>query len=369
MLHGPHRDEATGELYTCDEFSSDDPFLVLSYFDGFSVGDHKNSDKSHLSRFAKKILVSIGKILEELHKDYNMQLNNGENIVLQCIYCDMKPANLIYTTDKSVVLIDLGGVVKKVDGELNDSIISTPGYCAPEINEQLQKNILPEDVTPAVDVYSLGATLYEILAQQPPVVQENRNIFDFSLIEEDFPQWVPFLQKCLQEFPQDRYLTIREMIQGYYNVVENKPPRENWTNAGNKRNVCTPLRNPTFVFPGWETVQENTHGMFEIYELQRQEEHFYLNAQGLHIHADHLLQKLQLSGIEKEIFFPSLKLHFEQIVKFLCMNKLYLPELLMPVLWMINFILFIKSKRAKKFAMNLNLQIKEMNFCISVFQN
>jgi serine/threonine-protein kinase len=92
------------------------------------------------------------------------------------VHRDLKPSNImlgdygeVYVLDWGVarVLVDAdddgGGVadIASLDGETKvGSLLGTPGYMAPE-------QARGEPVTPAADVYALGAILFEILAGQP----------------------------------------------------------------------------------------------------------------------------------------------------------------------------------------------------------
>ena len=85
------------------------------------------------------------------------------------IHRDLKPANVMLTGDgKRAVIMDLG-LAQLQDRSLSLTassvkILGTPRYMPPE---QLQHQML--EVTPKADIYSLGATLYELTALAPNV--------------------------------------------------------------------------------------------------------------------------------------------------------------------------------------------------------
>ena len=82
------------------------------------------------------------------------------------IHRDLKPANILLDCDGNPRVTDFG-LAKKVEGDggLTGSgqLMGTPSYMPPE-----QAGGHRGDVGPAADVYSLGATLYALLAGRPP---------------------------------------------------------------------------------------------------------------------------------------------------------------------------------------------------------
>ncbi len=76
------------------------------------------------------------------------------------IHRDIKPANVLRDRGGRIVLADFGTACF-VDSSVEALFRGTQGYAAPE-----QSGGIP--VTPAADVYGLGATLYELLTGQFP---------------------------------------------------------------------------------------------------------------------------------------------------------------------------------------------------------
>ena len=93
--------------------------------------------------------VQVAEGLSALHK-------------LGVVHCDVKPANVVVTPDGSAKLVDFG-TARPSGRDEADRVVGSAPYIAPE-------RLTSRDVDGRADVYSLGATIYELLTARPPVL-------------------------------------------------------------------------------------------------------------------------------------------------------------------------------------------------------
>jgi hypothetical protein len=132
-------------------------------------------------------------------------------------HLDVKPANIQMTGDGVCKLLDYDTArSQRQIEEQGAGLVGTPYYVAPEI-------IRRGAVDFRADMYSLGATLFHLIAQRPPfqgetsrdVVQERlkRRAIDLHAIRPDVSQRTSaIIARMLEPEPDDRYATYDELL-------------------------------------------------------------------------------------------------------------------------------------------------------------
>ncbi len=147
------------------------------------------------------------------------------------IHRDIKPSNLMLGRDGRMLVLDFGLVKASGDESvtLSGSLIGTYRYMSPE---QLGAKRIPVDVR--TDIYSLGATLYELLALQPAFGASERSqlLSDIMFREPVRPRKlmpsVPaelenICLKAMEKSPQARYQSAGEMAEDLRRYLNDLP--------------------------------------------------------------------------------------------------------------------------------------------------
>jgi eukaryotic-like serine/threonine-protein kinase len=128
-------------------------YFAMEYVEGTSIRDMLETGKTFDEAEALEIIIPVARALQHAHKR-------------ELIHRDVKPANIILTTDRVPKLADLGMARETENAEMAKAergmTIGTPFYISPE---QIRGRI---DIDGRADIYSLGATLYHMVTGQPP---------------------------------------------------------------------------------------------------------------------------------------------------------------------------------------------------------
>lgn len=134
----------------------DGPFIVLELVEGETLADLLTREGSLDVPATVAIVRQIADALDYAHAQ-------------GVIHRDVKPANLIVASDGTVQLTDFG-IARSADDPTTmtnpGAVIGTLAYLAPEVIEG-------SAITPASDIYSLGAVTYQMLTGDAPFRAEN----------------------------------------------------------------------------------------------------------------------------------------------------------------------------------------------------
>ncbi len=182
------------------------PYLVMELAGGVRLDEYCQQNRLTINERIR-LVAEIAQALTHAHE---------QNIV----HRDLKPGNILVETHETGIhfkIIDFG-ISKLTDpGSANeltiaDGIVGTPHYMSPE-----QAGVLEGDVDPRSDVYSLGAILYQLITDAPPLAAAGVKIdaglpsLFAALKETDPPRPSYFLmrQPNLRRLADDRATNVR----------------------------------------------------------------------------------------------------------------------------------------------------------------
>src|SRR5262245_60162132 len=194
------------------------PFFSMKYATGGSL---RNVGPALLGkpRECVQLMAKVARAVEYAH---------GQRI----LHRDLKPGNILLDGRGGPLVSDFG-LAKWLDAnrDITKSLITfgTPGYTAPE-----QAEGKAADLTPAADVYSLGAILFELLTGRPPFLGSNA----LAVIRQASEMPAPKLRslshshdrdletvcaRCLERDPKARYQTAGDLATDLERWLEGRP--------------------------------------------------------------------------------------------------------------------------------------------------
>jgi serum/glucocorticoid-regulated kinase 2 len=144
-------------------------YFVMNFIRGGELFTHLQNEKRFKEERAKFYAAQIISAIGYLHKK-------------KIIYRDIKPENILMGEDGYLYLADFGLAKEMTNRDFTSSFCGTPEYLAPEIIQNKGHNH-------AVDWWSIGILIYEMIVGFPPFYHSNQQTM-YELIEK-FPVKFP----------------------------------------------------------------------------------------------------------------------------------------------------------------------------------
>ena len=179
-------------------------YIAMEYVPGIPLKKYTDPKRLLAPKRALELGAATAEALDYAH-------NQG------VIHRDIKPANLLYNPKEGSLKITDFGVARMTDNNRTKTgiVLGTPMYMSPE-------QLGAEELTGHSDLFSLGVTLYELLAGEVPFQATNIAVLMTKITTEDAapisqrragipPSVDTVLAKALAKAPQDRFSCGAEM--------------------------------------------------------------------------------------------------------------------------------------------------------------
>jgi serine/threonine protein kinase len=194
------------------------PYIAMAYMPGGTLAERIAQGPLEV-KDTVHIVEQVAEALDHAH-------NNG------VIHRDFKPSNVLLDSAGNAYMADFGiAKISEATAELTGSaIIGTPSYMAPEMGEQ-------KDITPAVDIYALGVTLYQMLTGELPYRGETPirvmlahvtdPVPDVRHARSELPPGVSdVIRKAMAKDPAERYPSAGALAADLEEAVYGEPKTE-----------------------------------------------------------------------------------------------------------------------------------------------
>jgi predicted Ser/Thr protein kinase len=190
-------------------------FVAMQYVEGRNLAEVLRSETIVDPNRAAVIALEICEQLVKFH--------NWESAV---VHGDIKPSNIHLGPHDTVRLLDFGiAKTLRADCDATAHLFGSPGYCAPE-------RLLNSQVDQQSDLWAVGATLYEMVAGQPPYRAEDTRRLERLIRSKRPPRALPpscphalraIIGKALAPDPSRRYASAGEFQFDLQAFLEHRP--------------------------------------------------------------------------------------------------------------------------------------------------
>ncbi|HQR07682.1 MAG TPA: serine/threonine-protein kinase [Gemmatales bacterium] len=194
------------------------PYFAMEYVAGGSLSDRLKPGPLP-PRQAAELLLLLARAVQHAHEH-------------KVLHRDLKPGNILLEEGSLQPKIADFGLAKRLNDDTKltrtGEIFGSPSYMAPEQASGVMK------LSPSIDVYALGAVLYECLTGRPPFMGPDA-MQTLMLVMSDDPVRPKQLQpklpvdleticlKCLEKLPKRRYASAKLLAEDVDRFLKGEP--------------------------------------------------------------------------------------------------------------------------------------------------
>jgi eukaryotic-like serine/threonine-protein kinase len=192
-------------------------YIVMEYVEGRTLRDAIRQGGPLLPERAVEITEEVARALGAAHE-------------AGLVHRDVKPGNIMLTSDGSEVKVMDFGIARTTSGDTltqTAAVLGTASYLSPE---QAQG----QSVDARTDIYSLGCVLYEMLTGRPPFTGDSPVSIAYKHVKEDpvpptslnddvTPGLEAVVMKMLAKNAANRYQTAHELLEDLERVRQGLP--------------------------------------------------------------------------------------------------------------------------------------------------
>jgi serine/threonine protein kinase len=199
-------------------------YIAMEYIEGKNI-------KSLLVEKTRFAFEQVSEIVAEVADALDYAHRKG------IIHRDVKPANIIITTDGKVKITDFG-IAKIASSNLTTTgqFLGTPNYMSPE-------QVSGSPVDGRSDLFSLGVVLYELLTNRKPFQGDNLTAISYKIVHEDFTppavlspevpvQFNDIVARAMAKDPWNRYQRGKDMALALYQLKAQLEERKSQDDLG-----------------------------------------------------------------------------------------------------------------------------------------
>lgn len=189
--------------------------------------------------------ISGGSVMDRIRQEKQLPVDESLHIIQQVcealhyvwiergiVHRDIKPDNIMITTEGIVKVTDFGMAIQPEDWD-NDSpaISGSPSYMSPELFNGKKPD-------PRSDIYSLGVTLYQMLSGKLPFESPTVRTVAYQHMNEEAPPLeslnpdVPpkvakLVRRMMAKKPEDRFPNMEELLSAIWEIRQVTAPDRN----------------------------------------------------------------------------------------------------------------------------------------------